>query len=99
MQAENPFGQLSAESPEDSLAMMESQEFFSPLGDDVSEFFGCDEPEECDNGEPQGSHDLSDDADALASAGHGMDEDYCHNTVEDNYLEMAYEDRTDLGDY
>lgn len=28
------------------------------------------------DGEPMGSHDLSDDADALASAGFGMDEDY-----------------------
>ena len=28
------------------------------------------------DGEPQGSYDMSDDADALASAGHGSDEDY-----------------------
>jgi hypothetical protein len=28
------------------------------------------------DGEPRGSHDLSDDAEALASAGHGTDEDY-----------------------
>jgi hypothetical protein len=33
-----------------------------------------------EDGEPMGSHDLSDDADALASAGWGTDEDYggCH---------------------
>jgi hypothetical protein len=29
-----------------------------------------------EDGEPAGSHDLSDDADALASAGFGTDEDY-----------------------
>ena len=29
-----------------------------------------------DDGEPRGSHDLSDDAEALASAGWGTDEDY-----------------------
>lgn len=29
-----------------------------------------------DDGEPEGSHDLSDDADALSSAGWGTDEDY-----------------------
>lgn len=29
-----------------------------------------------DDGEPEGSHDLSDDADVLASAGWGTDEDY-----------------------
>lgn len=35
------------------------------------------EPHDEDNdGEPFGSHDLSDDADALASAGFGTDEDY-----------------------
>lgn len=28
------------------------------------------------DGEPEGSHDLSDDAEALASAGFGTDEDY-----------------------
>ena len=40
------------------------------LGDDVSEY--ADEPDT----EPRGSHDMSDDGDALASAGHGTDEDY-----------------------
>lgn len=43
------------------------------MGDDLSEF-ADDEPEADD--EPQGSHDLSDDAEALASAGWGTDEDY-----------------------
>lgn len=43
-------------------------------GDDVSEH--DDEPESREDGEPQGSHDMSDDAEALASAGHGTDEDY-----------------------
>lgn len=32
--------------------------------------------DEWNDGEPEGSHDLSDDADALASAGYGTDEDY-----------------------
>jgi hypothetical protein len=32
--------------------------------------------EEGDDSEPRGSHDMSDDAEALASAGHGTDEDY-----------------------
>ena len=35
-----------------------------------------DEPPFEDDGEPEGSHDLSDDGDALASAGFGTDEDY-----------------------
>lgn len=43
--------------------------------------YGYDEcDDECDeygyDDEPYGSHDLSDDAWALASAGHGTDEDY-----------------------
>lgn len=48
------------------------------LGDDVSEY--ADEPDD----EPRGSHDMSDDGDALASAGHGTDEDYggSHGGVE-----------------
>ena len=37
------------------------------------EAYRCDYPED---GEPQGSYDLSDDGDALASAGWGTDEDY-----------------------
>ena len=37
------------------------------------EAYRCDYPED---GEPQGSYDLSDDAEALASAGFGTDEDY-----------------------
>ena len=47
-------------------------------GNDVSEY--ADEPDT----EPRGSHDLSDDGDALASAGHGTDEDYggSHGGVE-----------------
>ena len=32
--------------------------------------------DECEDGEPEGSFDLSDDAEALASAGWGTDEDY-----------------------
>jgi len=35
-----------------------------------------DEPPSEDDGEPMGSYDLSDDGDALASAGFGTDEDY-----------------------
>jgi hypothetical protein len=40
---------------------------------------GCDYGDESElhpDDEPRGSHDLSDDGDALASAGHGTDEDY-----------------------
>lgn len=46
----------------------------SVMGDDCSEFDG----DECvgeDDGEPR-CHDMSDDAEALASAGYGTDEDY-----------------------
>lgn len=55
-------------------------EDFGPGGDDVSEFDG----EDIDD-EPRGSHDLSDDADALASVGWGTDEDYggCHGGDDD----------------
>jgi hypothetical protein len=49
------------------------------------------EPPEGD-GEPMGSHDMSDDADALASAGFGMDEDYNHyDSIEDQWLDGSYE--------
>lgn len=42
------------------------------------------DPSEYDSdGEPEGSHDLSDDADALASAGWGTDEDYGYYGGED----------------
>jgi hypothetical protein len=37
------------------------------------------------DGEPEGSHDLSDDADALASAGWGTDEDYNHYDYGEDY--------------
>ena len=38
-----------------------------------------------------------DDADALASAGFGTDEDYGYGG-EDSYLDSFYEDRYDIGD-
>jgi hypothetical protein len=41
----------------------------------IMSMFGQDDGDMGD-GEPQGSYDMSDDADALASAGHGSDEDY-----------------------
>lgn len=50
-----------------------------------------------DDGEPAGSHDLSDDAEALASAGYGTDEDYGYYG-EDSHLDSYYEDRFDIGD-
>ena len=72
------------------------------IGDDVSEFEGemvrpcerCGEVAcECDDGEPRGSHDLSDDGDALASAGHGTDEDYGGGShLEDQHLDGAGEE-------
>ena len=43
-------------------------------GDDLNEF--ADDEPQADDGEPHGSHDLSDDGEALASAGFGTDEDY-----------------------
>ena len=39
------------------------------------------------DGEPIGSHDLSDDAEALASAGFGMDEDYDHGCDAGDWFE------------
>jgi hypothetical protein len=42
------------------------------MGDDMNEFPDDDGGDD----EPHGSHDLSDDGDALASAGMGTDEDY-----------------------
>jgi hypothetical protein len=42
----------------------------------AEERFDRENDEMYDDGEPQGSYDLSDDADALASAGFGTDEDY-----------------------
>lgn len=49
-----------------------------------------------DDGEPAGSYDLSDDAEALASAGYGTDEDYGYYG-EDSHLDSYYEDRFDIG--
>ena len=61
--------------------MWEHQET-SLMGDDCSEF----DDDECsgeDDGEPR-CNDLSDDAEALASAGYGTDEDYgCYGGGED----------------
>ena len=51
--------------------------------------------EQDDDGEPHGSHDLSDDADALASAGFGTDEDYGCYGGEDSYLDSYYESQTE----
>ena len=48
--------------------------------------------------EPYESYDLSDDAEALASAGHGTDEDYEHNYIEDQYLDSGWEDRFELSE-
>lgn len=49
-----------------------------------------DENSQEEDGEPAGSYDLTDDGDALASAGHGMDEDY--------YLDSSFEERYDYGE-
>lgn len=77
--------ELAAESEIRPLATLAPNE--GPWAEDE-----CAGDDDCtpDDGEPAGSHDLSDDADALASAGHGMDEDY--------YLDASYEDRTDCGE-
>ena len=89
----NQFGFLNAEDPMHRLAQIDARE----LGDDTSEFDGDQTP--CEDGEPMGSNDLSDDADALASAGHGTDEDYGGGThVEDQYLDSYWESQTDIGD-
>ena len=48
--------------------------------------------------EPYESYDLSDDAEALASAGYGTDEDYEHNYIEDQYLDSGWEDRFELSE-
>lgn len=68
-------------------------------GDDVSE---CehDEPDAEDDGEPR-CNDLSDDAEALASAGFGTDEDYGCYGGEDSFLDGYYESQTecDFGEW
>ena len=46
--------------------------------------------------EPHESHDLSDDAEALASAGHGTDEDY---GGEDRFLDDHYESQYEIPEY
>lgn len=45
-----------------------------------------------DGDEPEGSYDLTDDGDALASAGMGTDEDYGDFGGEDDYLDGSYEE-------
>jgi hypothetical protein len=92
----NDFSKLNAQDEMSALAKISGRELahLSPapeLGQDVSEFEGESEPD----GEPMGSHDLSDDADALASAGFGTDEDY-GGEREDSYLDASYEDRTEM---
>ena len=55
------------------------QGFDGPMDDRCDD--GCDY-----DGEPQGSHDMSDDAEALASAGHGTDEDYgCYGDCNEEF--------------
>ena len=44
--------------------------------DAVGDGWGFEDCEYMQDGEPEGSHDLTDDAEALASAGWGTDEDY-----------------------
>ncbi len=63
----NDFSKLVAQTEIGFLAKVDPRE----LGDDTSEYDG-----EIQDDEPHGSHDMSDDADALASAGYGTDEDY-----------------------
>lgn len=62
-------------------------------GDDVSECWH-DEPDAEDDGEPR-CNDLSDDAEALASAGYGTDEDYGCYGGEDSFLDSYYESQTE----
>jgi len=59
-------------------------------GNDMSEF----ENDTQDDGEPR-CNDLSDDADALASAGFGTDEDYGCYGGEDDHLDGYYESLTE----
>ena len=62
-------------------------------GDDMSEFDDDQTPAE--DGEPR-CHDMSDDAEALASAGYGTDEDYGGSLGgEDSYLDSYYESQTE----
>jgi hypothetical protein len=61
-------------------------------GYDAEAYYDDEEAEDMGDGEPMGSHDMSDDADALASAGFGMDEDYNHfDSIEDQWLDGSYE--------
>jgi hypothetical protein len=73
----NDFSKIDAQDGVSRLAQMDPRE----VGDDMTEFDGEPEPD----GEPMGSHDLSDDAEALASAGHGTDEDYGGGTHMEDY--------------
>jgi hypothetical protein len=59
----------------------DAHEVAAPFTNDSGEGFCSQEceasaNEEAEDGEPHGSYDLSDDGDALASAGWGTDEDY-----------------------
>ena len=61
----------------ENIANAEGEEFLAagevPISDEMVEEFRV---QYYGDGEPEGSHDLSDDGDALASAGFGTDEDY-----------------------
>jgi hypothetical protein len=64
----------------------ESDEDVNAHHDDWQARMGIDDPE------PMGSLDLSDDGDALASAGMGTDEDYGYFGGEDAHLDGSYEE-------
>jgi hypothetical protein len=61
----------------------------------MSEFQDDETSCEGDDGEPMGSFDSSDDAEALASAGYGTDEDYGCFGGEDSFLDGYYESQTE----
>lgn len=64
------------------------------IGNDVSEFDDDQTPAE--DGEPR-CNDMSDDAEALASAGFGDDEHYGCYGGEDSFLDSYYESQTECG--
>ena len=71
----------------------DARDSYGDDGDDVSEF--DDDQMTGEDGGPLGSFDSSDDAEALASAGYGTDEDYGCYGGEDSFLDSYYESQTE----
>lgn len=78
----------------DHIGADDFSDWLDRTGEDASEFDG----EPAPDAEPYEGTDGQADAEWLASAGMGTDEDYGGTIVEDQYLDSYWEDQYDLGE-